>query len=146
MIFNPLYILLVLIPNLKSILKFIDRVSVYEESHGAVCLFSTLKTSKGHLAFRPVYKKNRVEEEYSMNHQESSPLENIVSFEIVNQEKEEHHDSPTMNKTAKFEKSAISFVINTYLGGYFGSETASEDSLIILKDSHNANEIWKLKH
>ena len=32
------------------------------------------------------------------------------------------------NRNGKFEKSIVTFVVNNYLGGYYGSELPSEDS------------------
>jgi len=60
-----------------------------------------------------------------MNHQETFDLSKVIQDSSADKGIDLKYDS---NKNGKFEKSIISFIINTYLGGYYGSENPSEDS------------------
>lgn len=57
-----------------------------------------------------------------MNHQETFDYKDILN-EVENVEINEFS-----NQNGKFEKSIISFVINNFLGGYYGGETSTDDS------------------
>jgi hypothetical protein len=127
----PIVAVVYIVPKIKEILKFIERTTTLRDEIGDVYCFSTMRIKIGHPAFSAVFKKRLHDDDYSMNHQEDK-LTNIISTQVYIPP--EDNIKVLVNRVGKFEKSTISFIVNNYLGGYYGSESPSEDSWLILRD------------
>ena len=107
---------------------------------GDYCIYASLEIRSGNSSFQNLFQR-KFEEEYSMNHQETFDYKNVmeeVSALELNQ---------NSNINGKFEKSIITFIINNYLGGYYGGESSTEDTRQMTnnREERQVSQDWRLK-